>query len=223
MNQISSQFEKGHSLVELVIVLSVVSILSLLALMSFGSERIFKADQQSYELADVLQEARQRALSQRKTMRVEINESQKEIRLINEQSSSSAADDVVVRTLRYQENGVFIGNKPTNLTGAPSELAPIPDISFGTSIYPTSSGNKVATLRFLRNGRVTDAGIDAIGSGAITSGDTIFVWSKHINDTSGNPTDGQVFRAITVMGSSGLTRIWKCPLVNGACSDWSVQ
>ncbi len=221
MNKRNQRHERGFSLLELIVVMGIVIVLSLIALLSVSTARLFKADAQASALTDILQEARQGALSRRRTMRVEINATDKVIRLLNEASAGNASDDVVVKTINFLGKGVFIGTKPTNLSGSPSEASPTPDITFSTSVHPLSSGDSVATLRFLRNGRVTDAGTDAIGTGSIPTGATIFIWSKHTSDTSANPTIGQVFRSITVLGSSGLIRMWKCPNVDGQCSTWS--
>ena len=216
------QSESGFSLLELVVVLAIAIVLSLMAVMSFSTQKLHKADRQATELADIMQEAKQLAISQRRTIRLQINATEKVIRLINEGTDlTTADDDVLVKTALYIEDGVFMGTKPSNVTSTPSELSPTPEIVFKTSTHPLSSGDSVATVRFLRNGRVTDAGNDAIGTGSIATGSTIYVWSKHTADTSSNPTQGQVFRSITVLGSSGLTRLWKCPNVSGQCSTWS--
>ncbi len=220
MKKINQKSEGGFSLFELIVVLAVASILSALAIMSFASQRLFKADQQAAEIVDIFQEARQRALSHRRTMRVEINATNNTISLINEEDVGNPLDDVVIRSKRFIGNGVFIGTKPSNQTTDPTESAPVPEIAFRSSTHPLSNNDSVATLRFLRNGTVADAGNDGSGTGSVPLGATIFIWSKHINDTSTNPTVGQVFRAVTVLASSGIIRAWKCPLEANQCTSW---
>jgi Tfp pilus assembly protein FimT len=220
--QKNKQNESGFSVVELVIVMTVVVILSVMATMALRSPKLFEADTQALVISDTFQEARQRSLSQRTTMRVEINNTRQQIRIIDEgRLPLDTSDDRVIKTTNYMGNGVYIGTQATNQTGSPSELSPTPAIAFTNSVHPLSSGNSVATLRFLRNGTVTNAGNDAIGTGSVPTGATIYVWSKYPNDTSTNPTNGQIFRAVTVLSSSGLTRIWKCTATTGSCSNWT--
>lgn len=212
--------EAGFSALELIIVLVFVGILSVMATISFNSTEIEKADAQASAVIDVLQEARQRALGQRTTMRVEINLTDRVVQIINENNPGNANDDQVIKTNGFVEGGVFFGTGATNVSGSPTELSPTPNVVFATSVHPLSTGDNVATLRFQRDGTVTNAGTDAIGTGAVPTGATIHVWSKYTDDTSANPTNGQIFRAITVLASSGLTRLWECPKTSGSCSNW---
>lgn len=214
--------ESGFSIMELVIVLGVVAILTVMATLSFSTEKLYEADTQALTFIDIFQEARQRSLSQRTTMRVEINRTDQVINIIDEgRNALSSADDQVIKTSRFiGTGGVFIGSTASNQSGSPAELSPTPAITFSSSVHPLSSGDSVSTLRFLRNGTVTNAGTDAIGTGSVPTGATIFIWSKYANDTSTNPTTGQMFRAVTVLSSSGLTRLWKCTTENGSCSTW---
>ena len=215
------QKESGFSIFELVIVVAIVAILSTIAALSFYTEKIYKADTQALNIIDVLQEARQRALSQRTTMRVEVNRTEQLIQLINENSPTTSSDDEEVRTVSYTNQGVFVGTQPSNYTaGNPVELSPTPRLAFRTSNHPLSVGDRVGTIRFLRNGTVSDAGTDDIGTGARIRGATILVWSKYADDTSTNPNTVQIMRAVTVQRTSGLTRLWKCPLENGTCATW---
>lgn len=212
--------EAGYSALELVIVVTFIGILSVMATLSMSTVEVNKADHQALNLIDVVQEARQRSLSQRTTMRVEINSTDRVIQIINEGDPLTASDDQVIKTVGLVEGGVFVGTTPSNLSAAPTELSPTPAVAFATSVHPLSSGDSVATLRFLRNGTVTNAGNDAIGTGAVPTGATVYVWSKYPDDTTANPSTGQIFRAVTVLASSGLTRLWKCPTDNGYCSTW---
>lgn len=224
MDEKFQRSERGFSLVELIMVIMGLAVLSAIAVMSFNSLEMTKADRQASELVDILQEARQRAVTQRRTMRVEINETDKVIRLINEKDRRDAAsDDVEIRRLSYVGGGVFIGSdKPANAISNPSELTPVPVISFkNNSSHPLSTGDKVATLRFFSNGRVKDAGNDAIGTGSIVKGATIFVWSKRPNDTSSSSTIANIFKAVTVT-NSGLIRTRKCSKdSSGRWANWS--
>lgn len=211
----------GFSLVELMVVLVIIALLSAFAMMSFGSEKLYDADKQTLAIIDLLHEARQRSLSQRNTMRVEINVTRNSIRLIDENRPNDSSDDVEIKSAVYRNNGVFIGTLPSNMTDNPTELSPVPPIAFTTSNHPLSASDSVATMRFLRNGTVHNAGSNAVGTGSIATGATIYVWSKFPEDNSATPTTGQIFRAITVVGTTGSSRLWKCSMTSGDCSDWN--
>ena len=214
--------EAGYSIIELLLVLAITAILSAITIMSFGAVRMNKTDAQAVNLVDIFQEARQRAISQRTTMRVELNRTDQVIRLIDEGRNTLAAkDDVQIKSSAFLNDGVIVGLPPSNQTSTPTESTPIPQIAFAPSVHPSSLGKNVATLRFLRNGTVTNTGNDAIGTGATTSGATIYVWSKFEKDNSQNPTTAQIFRAVTVTGSTGLSRVWKCGSVNNVCKNWN--
>jgi prepilin-type N-terminal cleavage/methylation domain-containing protein len=210
----------GFSLIELMIVLVIIAIVSSFAVMSFTAEKLYDAEKQALGIIDLLHEARQRSLSQRNTMRVEINQTKNSIRLIDEKGPNDASDDVELKSVPYRNGGVFIGTLPSNMTDNPAELSPVPPIAFAVSNHPLSSNDTVATMRFLRGGTVHNAGTNGAGAGSIATGATIYVWSKYPNDASSNPTTGQVFRAITLLGTTGSSRLWKCAMTDGNCSEW---
>lgn len=211
---------EGFSLIELLIVIVITGILATVTVLSLSAEKLFEADRQALAVTDLLQEARQRSISQRNTMRVEINSTKNSIRLIDEKDGGSAADDVQIRSVPYRNNGVFIGTTPSNMTDNPAELSPVPPVVFAVSNHPLSPNDRVATVRFRENGTVHNAGTNAAGTNSIATGATIYVWSKYPNDNSSTPTTGQIFRAITVLGTSGSSRLWKCAMTQGNCSQW---
>ena len=212
--------EQGISLVELLVVVLIVGIMSAFLIASFSSYKLYNADNQALRMIDLMHEAQQRALSQHETMRLEINSTGRLIRLINENTPGTANDDVVIGTVNYSDN-VYVGTTPTNMTATPTEASPIVPVTFTTSSHPLSLGNQVATLRFMSNGTVRNSGTDAIGTGSIATGATVFVWSKRDSDTSANPTVANVLRAVTVIGTSSSPKLWKCAVVGNQCTAWT--
>jgi prepilin-type N-terminal cleavage/methylation domain-containing protein len=213
--------QQGFSFVELIIVLLVVCILSVLTLMAFKGEKKFLADSQSYLILDVLNEAKQRALTQHETMRVEINKTTNTIRLIAENAAGNATDDQIIKTLILESPSyAVIETAPTNIADSPTESAPVPAITFSASVHPLSTGNQVATLRFLRNGNVVNAGSNATGTNATMTGATIFVWMPEYSSSGAPLAKGSVIRAITVLGTTGSTRYWRCEVEDGECTNW---
>ncbi|MCV4754403.1 hypothetical protein OFC37_33580, partial [Escherichia coli] len=68
----------------------------------------------------------------------------------------------------------------------------------------------------MRDGTVTNAGTNSIGSGAVTTGVTIHIWSPQ----AGSPTNADIARAITVIGSSGVVRGWEWDWSLTASNKW---
>lgn len=220
-----SKSEQGVSIVEILVVVLLVGLISAIVAGSLRSYVLYNADNQALKLVDLMREAQQGALTQKKTMRVEISSTGKTVRVINENASGSAADDTLVKTVNltnssYTEN-VFIGTTPSNMTTVPVEASPVTPVTFSSSFHPLSLGTQVATLRFMSNGTVKNAGTDAIGTNSTPTGATIFIWSKKDSDTSATPTIANVLRAVTVLSSSGSPRIWKCAVVSNQCSTWT--
>jgi len=215
MKNASSQ--AGVSVIELILVIVVLAILCTISVVSFMNSRKYSADDQAKKIIDVFDEARQKALNQRKTFRVEINKTRNELVLIDEGSdiSPTAGDDVILK--RFPISGqVVIGAAPSNVSGAPVATSPIPVATYASSSYPLSSGEQKITLRFRRNGQVVDVGSDNIGTGSMVNGATIYVYS-----TTPSVTSPDVIRAITVLGTTGDSSLYKCKFSGATCTNWS--
>jgi prepilin-type N-terminal cleavage/methylation domain-containing protein len=213
----NSSSQAGVSMIEVLIVLAVLAILSTIAVISFWSGRKYSADDQAKKIIDIFDEARQKALNQRKTFRVEINKTKSEVRLIDEGPDINpvATDDVILKRIPISGQ-VGIGAAPSNVSGAPTATSPIPVPAYASSTYPLSSGDEKITLRFRRNGQVVDVGTDNIGSGSLMNGATIYVYSN--TPSLSNP---DVIRAITVLGTTGDTSLYKCKFTSSTCGNWS--
>ncbi|CAN5613400.1 MAG: prepilin-type N-terminal cleavage/methylation domain-containing protein [Blastocatellia bacterium] len=212
----------GFSLIELLIVLTLIFILSAISLFYLsGHQTLYKPDDQTLLIADILHEARQRSLTQRETMRVEINRSTNQITLIDENTNQDPTDtadnDRVLKSLNlFDPSVVTIGISPGQITYNPPEPLPVPTTEFIPSIYPPSGSQSVCTLRFLANGTVVNAGNDPIGTGAVANGATLHIWSPSAVDSA----NSDIARAITVIGSSGSVRIWEFDQGSPAANKW---
>ncbi|MBS1792425.1 MAG: hypothetical protein JSS81_01150 [Acidobacteria bacterium] len=194
-------------MVELLIVLTVITILTGISLFYLsGHERLFRPDEEALKIIDIFQEARQRSLTQRETMRVEIDLTDNVVRLIDENQPNTADDDRLIRTsVLIPQAEVKLNSRPPDIATNPTELMPVPIAVFKPSIYPSSAGHDVCTFRFQRNGSVVNEGTDAVGSNATTTGLTLFIWSPKQND----PNQSEIARAITVIGATGSVRFWE--------------
>jgi prepilin-type N-terminal cleavage/methylation domain-containing protein len=212
----------GFSLIELIIVVLLISIVSVFTLMSFRGEKRYLADSQAYQIIDILHEARQRSLTQHQTIRVEINQKHNIIRLVSENEPSNANDDKELKSIKLQNpSQVVVGRKPKNVSASPTEMSPVPVLSFKKSVHPLSKGEEVLTLRYVRTGKILDAGSNPVGDNSVVTGATIYVWMPEYND-AGQPLDtASVIRAITVQGTSGISKYLKCPVEKGKCKTWT--
>src|SRR5215203_6352214 len=131
---------RGFSRVELLIVLSVITILLGISLFYLtGHERLFRPDEEALKIIDVFQEARQRSLTQRETMRVEIDLTDNMLRLIDENLPNSADDDRLVRSVVLApQSEVKLNSRPPDITTNPTEIMSVPIAQFRSSVYPTS-------------------------------------------------------------------------------------
>ncbi|MET0753142.1 MAG: prepilin-type N-terminal cleavage/methylation domain-containing protein [Pyrinomonadaceae bacterium] len=211
--------QKGVSLVELIFVLVITGIMTGIAVVSYSSSRKYAADDQARQIVDLLDEARQKSLNQRNTMRVEINKTKNIITLIDENDSNGVTpvvtNDRIIRSLPISTNAT-VGAAPNNVSAGPTATSPIPVPSYTTSTYPLSTGDQKITLRFRSNGQVVDAGTDNVGTGSVITGATIYVYS-----TTASGTNPDVIRAVTVLGTSGDTAIYKCQVTGSSCGAWS--
>lgn len=219
----SADDDAGFSLIELLMVVAIIFILTAVSIFYLvGNQKAYKPDDQALLITDIMQEARQRSLTQVETMRVEINETTNRVRLIDENSQNSPStpdDDVVIKEMAlFNTAEVKFRQRPANIPSAenPPEMFPVPDSVFKNSVHPLSGSQTVCTLRFMSNGQVHDAGNDAIGTGSIPTGVTFHVWAP--GKTQPNQSD--IARAITVVGSSGTVRLWEWNPSITAANKW---
>lgn len=211
--------EAGFSLVELLVVISIISVMAAVTIFYATShKKAFQPDEEALQLADILQEARQRALTERRTMRVEINLATYFVRLYDEnRDATTSSDDVLLRGLQlFPSANVKIDTNPAEATYTPPETMPVPSAVFKPSVYTPSVSQSVCTIRFLANGTAVDAGTNAVGSGAVATGATIYVWKP--NKTT--PTNGDIIRGVTVLGPTGVIRLWEFNETSTATNKW---
>lgn len=194
-------------MIEILVVMAIVLILTGVSLFYLqGHQRLFKPDDQALQLIDVLQEARQRSLTQRETMRVEIDLTANRARLVDENDVDKATDDVVIKDVKlFEPNEVRLNARPSNITYNPPEPLASASADFRTSVHPGSASHNVCTYRFLNTGRVVNAGETATGNNAQLKSETLFIWSP----TKTNENESEVARAITVVGTTGSIRLWE--------------
>lgn len=210
--------QRGFSLIELLIVLTIVTILTGISVFYLSAhQRLYKPDEQSLKILDILQEARQRSLTQRETMRVEIDLTDNIVRLIEENQPDTVNDDKKIKELvLLAPSDVKINSRPPDITTSPVEPTPVPIAQFKQSIYTPSYNHSVCTIRFLRNGSVVNEGTDTIGTNAVTTGLTLYIWSPKVNTTD----QSEIARAVTILGISGAVRLWEYNRFSSEDNKW---
>lgn len=207
MGKQNKESPNGFSLIEVLIVIAIISILTAISMVYLtASQKLYKPDTQSLEIADFFQEARQRSLTQRETMRVEIDMDDNIVRLIDENTIATADDDRVIRTKTLFPPGeIVVDSRPFNISVDPPENPPAPHANFSLSNYPGSIAHRVCTVRFQSNGSVVNAGTTPTGTGAVPTGVTLFIWAP----STGNASNSDITRAITIIGTTGSVRLWE--------------
>ncbi len=194
-------------MIEILVVLVIITILTGTTFYYLNAaQTLYNADEQALKISDVLQEARQRSLTQRETMRVEIDLTDNIVRLIDENTPVTVNDDNLIRTIQLLDpSQIRVNERPGQISQNPPEEFPVPSAQFRQSIYPESLAHDVCTMRFLSNGTVVDQGTNEIGRDAVSVGATVHIWSP-IPD---NISDSKIARSITIIGSTGSIRLWE--------------
>ncbi len=211
--------QSGFSIVELLVVIAIIAIMSAIVLFYVTSQKkAYQPDEEALQLADILQEARQRSLTERRAMRVEINLTTNMVKLYDENTNAGVAtDDVLLRNFAlFAPANVHIDTRPSEIGYNPAESTPVPNCVFKTSVYTKSVGNNVCTIRFLANGTAVDAGNDTIGTGAVPTSVTVHIWAPN----KINPTQSDIARSLTVLGFSGVVRMWEFDHTSAATNKW---
>lgn len=194
----------GFSLVELSVVLAVLVILIVISVPYFYNyTKLYKSEDQSLKMMDLMREAGQLAITRRRTMRLEIDLTENALLLIDE---NGAGPDTRIKTIPLERTdqvrvdviptGVTKPNPP-NYTDITFATDPIGHQSGGTAI----TSHNVWAARFRSDGSVVNAADVPVSA-------NIYVWPP---TTAGSTTPRNIkeVRAITMFGSSGAVRYWK--------------
>ena len=198
---------KGFSLPEIIIVLIIIAILSAISIpYIYNYTKLYKSEDQSLKVMDLMREANQLALTRRRTMRFEIDLTDNKMLIIDEDTSVSPAVHKELKAIPLEAvREIRMDISPTGIS------APNPP-NYNTAVFAadtlghkrgstTITGHNVWAARFKSDGSVVKT------DGSLVSA-TIFVWAPLVAGST-NPRNSKEVRAITMFGGTGAVRYWK--------------
>lgn len=199
----------GFSVTEMLIVLAVISILTAISLpYLFQHRKLYKSEEQSLKVMDLMRETNQLALTRRRTFRFEIDLTTNEVLIIDE-NEAGAGDDTMIKAIPLEDTSeIRIDKKPTgvpnvnppNYAAAKFAKDKLGHLRDGVKV----KNNSVWAARFRSDGSVIDGKDNPLSS-------TLYVWAPltPADPTDNTPRDKNEVRAITIFGGSGAVRYWK--------------
>ena len=211
MKNCKNSSEQGFTLIELLIVLIIIAIMGgITGFYLSAHQTLYKPDEQALKIVDLLQQARQYSLTQRGTMRVEIDLTDKVARLYDENKPADLSDDELIRQVALLDAAeVKLDQRPVNVSANPPENLTVASAVFAPSTYTPSATHQVCTLRFKSNYQVVDAA-------DVPAGVTLHIWSP----SKTNANDAEIARAITIIGTTGSVRLWEYDFNSVAANKW---
>jgi len=197
--------QAGFSVAELLIVLAVMAILIAISIPMLSSYRkLYRSDDQSKRIMDMMSEAGQTALVKRKTIRFEIDLTDNVMLLIEDKGPTSP--------------GVLIKKQPLDKTSdlrvdtIPAGVTKPNPPNYNDAVFASDSvghtdgantinAHKVWYARFQSDGSVINY------SGAPVSAN-LYIWPPQTSGSLTPRNKGEV-RVITMFGGSGAIRYWK--------------
>ncbi|MFN0279599.1 MAG: hypothetical protein ACKVRN_13540 [Pyrinomonadaceae bacterium] len=205
--------EAGKSFVEIIIVLVIIGILAAVSLPYIANYRkLYRSEDQALKIMDLLREAAQLSVTQRRTIRFEIDLTENAILLID-QSQNSPAGRRIKKVPLDATGYVRVDMIPSNIPGTAIPPTNPPtnytNIAFSTDAVghlagaTTVTGHSVWQARFRQDGSVVNMNATPVPINA-----NIYIWPP-VSSGSNAARNKNEIRAITMFGGSGAIRYWK--------------
>lgn len=205
LHNFTAHNSKGFSITEMLMVLLVIGVLAAISVpYVFNYTRLYKTEDQALKIIDHMQEAGQRALSRRTTVRFEIDLTENAMHIIDERTTGP---DQLYKTVQLMPvTEVKLNDAPSSI-GVPSP----PD--YNVAVYAADSrgheklngtfvsGNEVWAVRYKSDGSTMDN--DGLPLHA-----SLILWPPKPGDNTQPNTVVEV-RALTVFAGSGALKYWK--------------
>lgn len=196
--------ERGFSMIELLIVMSVGIILLAVAIPSLRAHRTaYRTEDQALRIVDLMRRATQKAITERQRMRVEIDLTDREARLIDENGTTATTDDSTkMRVTLDADTDVRMNATTTNLS-QPSNVAALPvALHTATTFESASGGHLVWSVYFQNDGTATTVAGDVVSR-------TLMFWEPKAANEAWTAKNEKLVRAVTITGGAGAVRYWK--------------
>ncbi|HMO80097.1 MAG TPA: prepilin-type N-terminal cleavage/methylation domain-containing protein [Pyrinomonadaceae bacterium] len=199
-----SRTSSGFSVVELLTVLLVIGVLAAISVPYFFSyTKLYRSDDQSLLVIDAMQEASQRALSRRSTVRFEVDLTANSLNLIDEDPTGP---DQLFKSMP------LLAPELVRIDAPPPAVAPPNPPNYATAVFANDNigherdgvsvtGNRVWAARFRSDGSV-------VGANGVPLNSSLFIWSPRPDDVNAPNSIGEI-RALTMFAGSGAVRYWR--------------
>jgi Tfp pilus assembly protein FimT len=208
LNRSRHHGERGHSLLELLIVVGIIVILSAITIFSLAAnKKLYKTDDQALLILDFIREANTRAVTNREVTRLEIDTTDNKIRLIDENLNTTTADDREVRAMPLANiNEVVVDRTPSGVAAPNPPAYTVAAYANDTIGHlegtTTVTGHRVWSIRFRADGTVVN------NANAITSA-TLFIYPPLAPGSLDTPRTAGLVRSVTIFGGSVGVKLWK--------------
>lgn len=194
----------GFSMIELLIVVAIIVVMGAVSLPYVYSYRnLYKSEEQAFRIMDLMREASQRALNQRRTVRVEIDTTANALHIIDDNGDDP---HTLVKSVPIESAAVL--RVDVNPSGVPRPNPP----GYNLAVFAedetghlegaaTVIGNDVWAINFQSDGSV-------LNEGGLPISATLFIFPA-TSATSDVASDTRQIRAITMYGGSGAVKYWK--------------
>lgn len=192
--------EAGFSLIELLIVLGISLVMMTLAVIAINpTKKAYLSDDQAKRVMDVLRDASTRALTKRRSMRVEFDGTTNQMYLYDENAAGVGDDVLVRREYLARPAEIKFDTAPFGIS-APNP----PDYMAASFVTTPPTNNRIWKIRFRLDGTVVNAAVTNSPPTSVT----LFVWQPKPGATT-NAENTKLVRAITIFGGTGAVRYWK--------------
>lgn len=197
----------GYSIIEMLGVAAILVILTAISIpYAYNYNKLYRTEDQALKIIDMMQEAGQRALTRRRTVRFEIDLTENKMHIIDEPTTGPHQLIRSVDLLSPHE--VMVDETPSGITTPSPPDYPIAEFTndnFGHTKPDGSAvtGNKVWQARYRSNGSVIGPDSTPVPLNA-----TLILWPPKPGDPTVANSLGEV-RALTLFAGSGAMKYWK--------------
>lgn len=199
---------KGFTLVELMVVLAIVSVLGAVSVQQLvGSRRLLRSAAVTREVVSALRDARQMAISQRRAITFQYDDTNKQVNIINHGADSNGVGISGIALLTASNYPNTTGSSVERTYKLVTTGIPASDIAYG---LPAGTASTAATLD-------DKTALTALASSKVN---VTFQPDGSVVNSAGTPKDFALFiynaskpkdtaSAISVLGGTGRIKAWR--------------